>query len=346
MSTRKQYSAYGYDEDGRARQWDDCFSSDPAFDENGRPFGDRVNGSKPKPLPSLNIAEFLAEPEPEKTEVIPGILQRGERLIVTGGEGGGKTYLLAQLGTQGAAGIHPFTLAPAEPARVLLIDCENPREHWKKSILRPLFVAAGKDLDADRLRVESQPAGIDLLQYEWRTWLEERIVANTPDLLVFGPLYKLAMGDPTSEETARRVAFAIDYLRGVYDVAVIIEAHSPYAPSGGKRPARPYGASLWSRWPEFGIHLGDDGALTHWRGPRAERDWPAALKRGGDWPWTVETDRGRATFAKIADVTRERGQQLSIRDLATACGCSKSQLDRIIAANRSAYDELLQEVTA
>ena len=33
---------------------------------------------------------------------------------------------------------------------------------------------------------------------------------------------------------------------------------------------RPYGASIWMRWPEFGLHITDTGQLKHWRGDRDE----------------------------------------------------------------------------
>jgi len=58
-----------------------------------------------------------------------------------------------------------------------------------------------------------------------------------------------------------------------HNLAVVIEGHTPYSAGGSaKRPERLYGASLWSRFAEFGLHLGRDGALHHWRGPREERD--------------------------------------------------------------------------
>jgi len=297
-----------------------------------------------EPRASLNIREFLDEPEPERNYVIDGVLERGERLILTGGEGKGKSSLIRQLGVQAAAGIHPFTLMTMEPVRVLLIDLENPRRHLKTQ-LRSLYVKAGADLEPDAFHVESAPAGIDLLLAVWRAWLLDRVVANAPDLLLIGPLYKLAFGDPCSEEVARVVAFGLDDVRAKHDLAIVLEAHSPYSSSGGKRPQRPYGASLWSRWPEFGIHLGDDGALSHWRGPRDERDWPAMLKRGGEWPWTVESNQRQVTFARIVDLTRERGKRLSLRELEQTLNVPKSTIDRAVAANQRVYDELVAEMS-
>jgi ATPase subunit of ABC transporter with duplicated ATPase domains len=63
----------------------------------------------------LDLDAFLAEPDPEYDWLIPGLLERGDRVIVTGQEGKGKSTLLRQIGVQVAAGIHPFTLDDIVP---------------------------------------------------------------------------------------------------------------------------------------------------------------------------------------------------------------------------------------
>ena len=59
-----------------------------------------------------------------------------------------------------------------------------------------------------------RPEGLDLLKTPDCAWLAERINVNDPALLVIGPLYKLALGDPTSEEIARHVAYALESVEG------------------------------------------------------------------------------------------------------------------------------------
>lgn len=290
-----------------------------------------------------DLDDLLNEPDPDYDWLVPGLLERHDRVILTGQEGKGKSTLLRQFGVQVAAGIHPFTLDPIIPARVALIDLENSRDHDRRQF-RPLRLSAGTQLLPGFLAPVIWPAGIDLLQAADRKLLDDLLTTAGADLLIIGPSYKLAGGDPTSEETARAVTRTLDELRDRHGFALILEAHQPYATPGSRRVDRPYGASLWSRWPEFGLHLGDDGALRHWRGARDERDWPAALKRGGEWPWTVEHDARAVTFARILDETRDAGHELTRRELADIIGGHHTTITRAIDANRAQYDQVIAEL--
>jgi hypothetical protein len=141
----------------------------------------------------------------------------------------------------------------------------------------------------------------------------------------------LSSGDPTEEGPAKVVAARLDRLRAAHGCAVLLEAHSPHATGGkARRPERPYGASLWLRWPEFGLHLAAEGDLRHWRGPRDRRDWPARLQRGGAWPWTPVTRERDVLWARIKALCLEAGDQLSYRDLAEATGVRHSTVNRAI----------------
>jgi replicative DNA helicase len=133
------------------------------------------------------------------------------------------------------------------------------------------------------------------------------VEALMPDLLVIGPVYKMHAGDPNDEPSARTVAQVLDQARDVCGSALLIEAHSPHGNGQGKRPVRPFGSSLWLRWPEFGygLRLRDDESdadrlrlmdFKAWRGPRDEREWPSRLRAGQSssggpvWPWVDDSD--------------------------------------------------------
>jgi hypothetical protein len=286
---------------------------------------------------AIELGEFLASTPPDPEWLVPGLIERQDRVIVTGGEGHGKSTLLRQIGVQLASGVHPFGGEDFKPLRVLLFDLENsPRQIYPK--LHGLFAAAGKRYGGGFF-VAVRGEGLDLGQGDGEVLVAE-VEHARPDVLITGPSYKMVAGDPTEEGPARLVAAHLDRIRAQYGCAVILEAHSPHASNGGKRPTRPYGASLWLRWPEFGLHLGENGMISHWRGPRDERDWPAALQRGGTWPWTPVNRPRDLLWARIADYCREAEDQLSFRDLATMTGTSLAAVQRAIGEHRPEWDAL------
>lgn len=256
-----------------------------------------------KPDLAPDLYEFLAIVDPPSDWVIPGLLERGDRLILTGFEGQGKSVITRQLAVCAAAGVHPFTKEPIAPQRVLFIDCENPdrksRRHFRQ--LERIARGNGFPVPAGAFRILQRPAGIDLTREEDAAWLLERVTAHKPSLLVCGPFYRLHAADTNEEAAARTVVSALDAARIKADCALITEAHAGHGESGANRSVRPTGSSLLMRWPEFGYGIKPIGeadgqghsrhvAVASWRGPREERHWPRELIWGThelDWPWVV-----------------------------------------------------------
>ncbi|WP_244967053.1 DnaB-like helicase N-terminal domain-containing protein [Streptomyces cacaoi] len=268
---------------------------------------DRGRALRDEPLVYLD--EFLAATDDEPEWVIPGVLARWDRLMLTGGEGSGKSLLLRQMLMRAAAGLHPWMRARTPAASALLVDVENSADQTRPWLRRMAQAAAeeGAEIDPRRVVIESRPQGLDLTRAADRTWLLRRAEAARPDLIAIGPLYKLtAEGDPNSEEDARVLMSALESLRAATDgAALLIEAHSPHPAAGVRhRDMRPIGSSLWRRWPEFGFGLapadeaGSDQLRLmnwqHWRGPRTVRRWPRQLCEGVTWPWqAIEGDGGQ-----------------------------------------------------
>lgn len=246
-----------------------------------------------------DLWEFLDTPDDEYDWLVPGLLERGDRLILTGFEGLGKSMLGRQMAVTIAAGIHPFRHgARIEPKKVLLIDCEN-SERQSRRRFRPLANASNRferRVPAGGMRLIHRPSGLDLTRDEDAEWLMERVTAHQPDVLFIGPLYRLHNANMNEELPTRRVLTVLDKARTAVNCALIIEAHAGHGEYGKNRSVRPTGSSLLMRWPEFGYGIApsdDTGRkvdFKQWRGPRDERDWPERLMWGdpNGWPWHID----------------------------------------------------------
>lgn len=258
-----------------------------------------------KPDLAPDLWEFLDTPDPEHSWIVPGLLERGDRLMLTGFEGLGKSMLVRQMAVAIAAGLHPFTMKDIQPHRVLLVDCEN-SERQSRRKFRPLASASiryGRRVPDGGLRLIHRPEGIDLTRDDDAAWLMERVTAHQPDVLFIGPFYRLHNANLNDEMPARRTVAVLDAARTKVDCALVIEAHAGHAEQGRGRSVRPVGSSLLLRWPEFGFGLApaDEPApgqpcreveVRPWRGQRDEREWPTRLTWGNPdgWPWEVIPD--------------------------------------------------------
>jgi hypothetical protein len=252
------------------------------------------------PIPGAGtMTDFINEPASAHSWVVPGVLERADRVMLVAGEGAGKSVLGRQVCALLAAGRHPF--APKvriRPRRTLLVDLENPPDLVRRH-MRGLYARLNsEDLDwQDRAWRLTRPGGMDLRNPRDRGELARLVERARPDLVSIGPLYKAAQPHPgdTFETTAADTAAAIDALRERYGCAFWIEHHAPKADPAGHR-AGPVGSSYWMRWPEFGLLLrpAPDAEpnvfeLGRFRGDRDERAWPDLLIKGaGPWPWTAD----------------------------------------------------------
>ena len=240
--------------------------------------------------------EFIREKDDNNFDwVIPGLLERSERVILVAAEGVGKTMLARQVSILSSCGLHPFSFQPIKPVRTLFVDLENP-ERIIKRISRKIFNEALKLsplTDEPQAHLFMKPAGLNLLNAGDRALLEKRLEETKPELLCIGPLYKSFVdpGGRTSEAVAIEIAKYFDDIRTAYKCALWIEHHAPLGSTMATRDLRPFGSAVWSRWPEFGIALHPAiGApftydVKHFRGARDERPWPSVIARGRQFPF-------------------------------------------------------------
>lgn len=250
------------------------------------------------------LREFLAVEDEPYDWVIPGMIERGDRMILTGPEGVGKSELFRMIGVCAAAGWHPFRSRPIEPQRVLFIDCENSATQIRRAMSRLLGGVRRTTRGAaeDMTYIESFPEGFDLLNPQDEARFVRIVAAAQPAILMTGSLYRLHTSDPSDEQAARTVTRVIDRCRSAANCAVVLEAHTGLAAGPeGSRQVRPIGSSLWLRWPEFGYGLRPTKDFTKknrlcdfvpFRGDRDRRSWPERLKaeeNGGPLPWIEAT---------------------------------------------------------
>ena len=252
------------------------------------------------------VAEFLAvSPDADAYDwVVPGLLERGDRMILTGTEGLGKSTLFRQLAVTISAGIHPFDHHAIEPRRVLIIDCENGPAHIRRK-LRPLVVQAenlGHPIREPNLWIEVRPEGLDLAADKDVSWLLRRVAAIAPDVVTIGPLYRLAPRALNDDSDAAPVIATLNMIRA-RGACVLLEAHAGHAlGAGGRRDLRPRGSSAFLGWPEFGYGIRTSDLeeakmrrlvdVVSFRGDRDEREWPERLVAGGTWPWSAHVQVG------------------------------------------------------
>lgn len=246
------------------------------------------------------MGSFVDETDEDHDWLIPGVLERMDRVIVVASEGAGKTTWARQITVMGAAGLHPFSWGTRiPPFRTLYLDLENPPALIRRKARH--LVSLGRNdagWDDDRCWRWTMPGGIDLRKPNDQYLVDRVIEQVRPDFVAMGPLYKAFLESGEKAETINgQVARVLDGFRQRHGVALWLETHAPMEQSG-QRSLRPLGSGVWQRWPEFGLALRKDPNnpmqvfVERFRGDRDERAWPHRLQRSSPWPWQAVWDGG------------------------------------------------------
>lgn len=249
-------------------------------------------------VPSMSLRELMDTPI-EYDWIVPGLLERTDRFVLSAAEGSGKSTFVRMLALCAACGLHPFTKERIEPVRVLMVDCENSRKQSARKFRQMAGTLADMGFDAgDMLAYQSRPEGLDLAQPQDAAWLLNRVQVDRPQLLTIGPAYRLCSAI-SDDDAVLRVLTALDAARLRAGCALVLEAHPGQGQQWSKeRDLRPKGSQLWRAWPESirGLRRDEqDSSLARLefagRGDRDERYWPSSLREGypDELPWVALT---------------------------------------------------------
>lgn len=245
------------------------------------------------------LGELLEEDDDEPDWLIPGLMERRDRLMLTGEEGLGKSHTLRQIALHAACGLDPFepyARPRYEPRKAAIIDCENTWNQVRRKI-RPAaeWVRQTSGVDPAARIVVDCTSRMDITRDRDLAHIHRLIDAGQPDVVVIGPLYRLVPRALQTDDDTAPVLAALDTIRD-RGCAVLIEAHAGHAlGKGGLRDLRPRGSSSLLGWPEFGYGMRGIGAvgycdLVPWRGNREEREWPDRLRRADGFRWVPHSD--------------------------------------------------------
>lgn len=257
--------------------------------------GDLRMGKAEKALDAKRLGEVMNVDDTvnEYDWVIPGVLERRDRVVITAGEGAGKTTFIRQMSIAAASGVNPITFLPMEPVRCLVVDAENSERQWRRQassmVKRGQLAGTANPNENVFLACSTR---MDITSDKWLGAIHRVIDDCDPALVSIGPLYRLIQKGMNGEEDMGQILAALDTIRD-RGIALIVEAHAGHSKdAAGTRELRPRGSSSLMGWPEFGFGLalepGNENQviLQRWRGDREERDWPDGFMRGGPWPWT------------------------------------------------------------
>lgn len=247
-------------------------------------------------ITAVTARELLEQQDDEPDWLIPNLLEKRDRLILTGEEGLGKSHMLRQIAVHVAAGLDPFhDKGTLTPGRALIVDCENTWSQVRRK-LRPAIEFAsvrGQADTADRIVVDCTNR-MDITRDRDLARIHQLLDAYQPDVVVIGPLYRLVPRALQTDDDTAPVLAALDTIRD-RGAALLMEAHAGHALKGGHvRDMRPRGSSSLMGWPEFGFGMRAvaEGIadFVPWRGQREERDWPQRVRRSHGFRWMPMTD--------------------------------------------------------
>jgi hypothetical protein len=242
---------------------------------------------EPFVLEVLTARDLCKLPDPPGSDELLGpLVVRGQRLILGGHTGEGKTTLGLQFVRAVTHGQELFDWQGVGGVRALVLDAEQ----GLKTVKRRLREAGLADSDqVDYVRV---PDGLELDSDERHAAELERVLeAGRYALVCADPLYKLHVGDSNAEREAVDLMRRFDSWRERFGFALLLPVHCRKPVPGMKFSIHDlFGSSAYVRGAEVVLGLrrvGDGYAKLHWL-----KDRDGDLPIGTAWGLLFDREQG------------------------------------------------------
>lgn len=241
---------------------------------------------EPVRLEVLSAKSVCELPDPPVDDQLLGPLAvRGQRLIIGGHTGEGKTTIALQL-LRSILERKPFLEWEGSGGRALFLDCEQGLRTVKRR-LREAGLHTSTALDYVRV-----PDGLSLdTDTQHVAEVERVLAAGRYDVVVIDPLYKLHTGDSNAEREAVDLMKRMDRWREKYNFALVLPIHCRKPIPGAKFSIHDlFGSSAYVRGAEVVLGLrrvGDGYAKLHYL-----KDRDGDLPIGAAWGLIFDRETG------------------------------------------------------
>jgi 5S rRNA maturation endonuclease (ribonuclease M5) len=246
--------------------------------------------STPTPdQPRLSVIaarEFCDRAEATATEQLVGaLIVRGQRTILGGHSGEGKTTFALQMLAASVDGREFLGFQGIGDCRALIIDAEQSGRTLKRRLRET-------GLDREDVDILHRPEGLSLDSDDGQAADIEQVLAEgNYDVVLIDPLYKLHTGDANDERAMTDLMRRFDGWRETYRFALILPAHLRKPVQHGKPTMHDiagHGAIVRGAEVVLGIQLKSEGhsRLLFWK----DRD--GDLPRGKAWNLLFDREHG------------------------------------------------------